>query len=550
MDTAETRAEAIAWNDGRIVAVGTRDAVVRAAGEGAETVDADRATVLPGFVDAHHHPSIVAMYGGLVRLTPPRVVDIASLQKTLAEAAATLPAGEWLVAMEWDEMLLAERRPPTRAELDDAVPDHPLLAFHYSCHRALANGRALALAEIDRATPDPSGGTISRGPRGVPDGLLIERGMSRVEMLARASLLARDAEGFFERLGRHHHALAAVGITRLVDATVPGDVAALYREAERRGLLLIPTVMMPVSTRGYLETPWDVLDGPTTEDGDGLLINGPLKLVFDGAPGCAMCLGWWQTAGTFMRSWAMALAQRSLDPLRATMSLDPRIGRKIRTGIHIYARGEAHAIVHAAASRGFQLATHAIGNDAVDVALGAYETAGAALGRAGIPRIEHATFLDRELVARIAGVGAAVVAQPYFLGLPAFGSAPSIPGLRMSALRWLLDGGVKVAGSSDHPVAGFDPLDGVRAAVGRVTRRGHVHEPDQAVTLDEALAMYTRTAAEVSGAGARAGTLEVGKRADLVVLSGPLASLRDLETARVRATIVGGTTLFGDVHRP
>ncbi|HEX7601355.1 MAG TPA: amidohydrolase family protein, partial [Polyangiaceae bacterium] len=307
MDAAGTIAEAIAWRDGRVVAVGTRAEVERVAGPDAETWDGGGATVLPGFIDAHHHPSIVALYGGLVRLVPPRVTDIASLQRALAEASAQLPPERWLVATGWDEALLAERRPPTRAELDDAVPDRPLMAMHYTCHRALANSRALDQAGISKATPDPSGGMISRGPKGVPDGLLLERGMSRVETLARESLCAHDLEGFLVRLAEHHRAMAAAGITRVVDATVPPDLIALYREAARRGLLTVPTVMMPVSTSGYLETPWDALDGPKTGHDEGPLVVGPLKLVFDGAPGCAMCLGWWQLAGTALGAWAMSL---------------------------------------------------------------------------------------------------------------------------------------------------------------------------------------------------------------------------------------------------
>ncbi|MEI8254459.1 MAG: amidohydrolase family protein, partial [Deltaproteobacteria bacterium] len=344
-DTLGTRAEAVAWREGAIVAVGSSTEVALVAGPGARSWDAAGATVLPGFIDAHHHPCIVALYGGVVRLAPPAVTDIASLQCALAAAASTLPPGQWLVATEWDEFLLAERRPPTRRELDDAVRDRPLFAMHYSCHRALANSRALELAGIGRGTPDPRGGLISRGVGGLPDGLLVERGMSRVETLARASTVAHDAEGFLSRLGRHHRDMAAAGITRVVDATVPADLAVLYREAARRGLLAIPTVMMPVSTSGYLETPWDALDGPVTGHEEGPLVVGPLKLVFDGAPGCAMCLDWWQAAGATLGSMAMSVRDRSLDPMRTALSLEPRVGRKVRTGINIYPRSEARDIV-------------------------------------------------------------------------------------------------------------------------------------------------------------------------------------------------------------
>jgi predicted amidohydrolase YtcJ len=550
MAASGSACDAIAWRDGRLLAVGARADVARIAGPDARVWDAAGATVLPGFIDAHHHPSVVALFGGRVRLAPPSVSDIASLQRALQTAACDLGPGQWLVATDWNEALLAERRPPTRRELDDAVPDHPLLALHYSCHRAVANSRALALAQIGRDTPDPSGGAIGRGRNGVPNGLLIERALSRVESLARASLLARDGQGFLARLGQHHRALVAAGITRIVDATVPGDVAALYREAQRRGLLIVPTVMMPVSTAGYLEAPFDVLDGPVTGQADGaLLVVGPVKLICDGAPACAMCLGWWQTVVVFARSCLLSWRLGSAEPLRTTLSVQPRVGAKIRTGIRIYRRDEAQAMVRAATEHGFAVATHAIGNDAVDVALSAYEAVGAAaLGRAGLPRIEHASFLDRELVARIAGIGAAVVAQPHFLSLPAYSAAAPIPRLRNAPLRWLLEAGVKVAGSSDFPVAGFDPLDGIRSAIGRRTARGHVYEPDQRIELDDALAMYTRVAAEVCGCLAECGTLEPGKRADLVVLDGPLGP-GTLAAARVRATIIGGELVFGALAR-
>jgi len=540
MSADGSRADSVAWRDGHLVAVGARGEVEKAAGPGAEVVDAGGATVVPGFIDAHHHASIYALYGGLVRLTPPEVTDIESLQRSLRLAASKLAPGQWLVATDWDELLLAERRPPTRSELDDAVPDRPLMALHYGCHRALANSRALELAGIDRDTPDPAGGEIARGSNGIPNGLLIERGISRVESLARESLVAADLDGFLERLAAHHRELVAAGITRVVDAAVPSDLAELYREAQRRGLLIVPTVMLPVSAKGYFEAPWDALEGPATGETDGLLTTGPLKLVLDGAPTCAMCLGWWQTAGFLVSTWALAVRQRSLDAVRTALSVSPRYGRKIRSGIHIYSQSEAIDVVANAAERGFALATHAVGNAATDVALAAFEAAGEKLHRRAPPRIEHATFLSRAQVERIAAVGASVVAQPHFLSLPAFGSAPSIPGLATLPNRWLLDRGVIVAGSSDFPVAAFSPLDGMRSAVTRRTGRGHVHESEQAVTLDEALAMYTRSAARVSGCAAECGSLEAGKRADFVVLAG------DLEAQpSVRGTVIGGEIVFG-----
>ncbi len=530
-------AEALAWRGDRLIAVGARDDVLREAGD-ATIEDLGGATVLPGFIDAHHHASIAVMWGGTVRLSPPAVTDIASLQRLLREAARDVGQDDWVVVSDWDELNLAERRPPTRAELDDAVPDHPLLAMHYSCHRALANSRALELAGIDRNTPEPSGGQIVRGKGGIPTGLLVERGMSRVESLARQRLTKRDPADFFARLTSHHRALAAVGITRLVDTAVPTDLETLYREAQRIDALIVPTVMMRVSTTGYLEPPWDVIERGPDAAIDGMLSVGPLKLVLDGAPGCSMCLSWWQAAGGFLGACAMTVKQRSLDSLRSFASLEPRIGPRIRTGIRIHSPADAVKLVGAAASNGITVGVHAVGNDAIAIAIDALERAGNAVHRGGTPRIEHATFLDRAAIARIASLGVAIVTQPHFLSIPTFGAAPTIPGLRNTALRWLLDARVPVAGSSDYPVAGFDPLDAIRSAVTRRTARGGRYEPDQAIELDEALDIYTRQAAKIIGAE-DCGTLAPGKRADLIALDRKLDDA-SLAQARVRTTVIGG----------
>jgi len=544
MDEHRTRADAIAYADGKILAVGDRVAVVEAAGPEATLHDLGGATVLPGFVDAHHHVSISALYGGLVRLTPPGVTDIPSLQAALAEAARGLAPGRWVVAMEWDEGLLAERRPPTRSELDEAVGDRPLFALHQTCHRALANSRALELAGIGRHTPNPAGGTISRCATGLPDGLLIERGMSRVESLARPDLAAHDAEGFLARMAEHYRALVAVGITRVADTAAPADLLTLYRASASRGEVLVPTLICPVSTTGYLEEPWDVLDGPVTGEQDGPLRIGPVKLVFDGAPGCSMCLGWWQTFGALVRTAALSLRLGSFDPLRTSMSIVPRYGRQVRSGVAIYQAAEAERMVRGLLERGFGVATHAIGNAAVEVAVGAYEAAGAGVHASGAPRIEHGAFASRALVERIAGVGAGVAVQPAFLAMPSMSGVVRVSGLPIFPLRWMLDAGITVAGSSDYPVAGFDPLEGIRRAVSRQNARGEVVDEEQRISVEEAVHLYTAGGAALCGSLNESGTLEVGKRADLVVLGGGLDAL---EEASVRATVIGGEIVYGQL---
>jgi predicted amidohydrolase YtcJ len=528
-------AEAIAFEDGVITEVGDERAVIDAA-KGARVIDVGAATVLPGFIDAHHHIAISALYDGAVRLVPPAVTDIASLMATLREASERTPPGRWLVVTQWDESLLRERRPPTREELDAAVPDRPLFALHHTCHRGLANSRALELAGIDRQTPDPSGGAISRGSGGHPDGLLIERGMSRVEQLARADRAKADEAGILDRLAAHYRAITRVGITRLADAAVPRDLVPLFRALGARGDVLVPTHVCPVSVRGWLEEPLDALDGAGTgeRDGENLFI-GPVKLVFDGAPGCSMCLSWGQALVSMARTVGLSIRRRSLDAIRTSMSIAPRLGRDVRSGIAIYQPEDASRVVRAVVEHGYSVATHALGNAAIEVALGAYASAGEALHRGGIPRLEHAGFADASQARKMADLGVAAVVQPAMLEMHMTASAARIPGLPFFPLRRLVDAGVRVVGSSDYPVHSFDPLVGIRAAISRRNAHGEVVDEGERVTLDEALAMYTRNAAEVLGCLGETGTLEVGKRADLVVIDG-----LDDGAPTLRKTWVGG----------
>lgn len=520
LDPARPRAEAIGWVGEHLVAVGSEAEVEAAVGPGHERIVLGERTILPGFIDAHHHVAVTALYGGSVRLEPPRVTDIASLLAALREEAAKLPPGRFVVASQWDEGRLRERRPPTREELDAAVPDRPAFLLHYTCHRALANTRALSLAGIDARTPDPVGGRISRTPSGAPDGLLIEQGMSRVEALARKERSRVDAEGVMSRMASHYEALARSGITRVCDAAVPAELLELLRELAARGGVTVPTHVCPISTSGWLQPPLDALEGPVSRHREGPLEIGPVKLVFDGAPSCAMCLSWGQTLASSAGAAWMSLRRRSLDPLRTALSIEPRLGRAVRTGIAMYRPEAARAIVGAAVARGFSLATHALGNDAIAIAIDAYEAVGAKLHGGGVARIEHAAFATPEQARRMADLGVAAVVQPAMLAMPSAAHAPTIPGLPFFPLARLLAAGVTLCGSSDYPVTTFDPLAAIRAATRRENLLGEVVDPEERIDLDAALAMYTRDAARVLGVGDETGTLAPNKRADVNVIEG------------------------------
>jgi predicted amidohydrolase YtcJ len=194
----------------------------------------------------------------------------------------------------------------------------------------------------------------------------------------------------------------------------------------------------------------------------------------------------------------------------------------LHLGILFWEQDALDSAVGAAAERGFQVAQHAIGNEAVSVGLTAIERASGALDRLpGRPRLEHAIFVDPPLVRRIAETGAIAVVQPFFLydlG-DSMGEVALPKPIAVMPLRGMLDAGVTLAGSSDYPVSHFDVLAAVKAAVTRRSRLEKVLEPDQAIDVEDVLRAYTAGSALALGVEKDVGTIAPGKQADLVVLS-------------------------------
>jgi predicted amidohydrolase YtcJ len=557
-----TAAEAVAYHDGCIVAIGPAAHVMTVAGPGAEVTDLGGRAVVPGFVDAHHHVAWAALYRGAVDCRPCVAGSIDAVLRRVRAAAAVIPPGAWVLGFGYDDWALEERRAPTRQDLDAACPDHPLLLVHASAHRAVANSRALALAGIGRTSRDPAGGRIERGRHGEPTGRLYETAMATAERLAAAALTARDPEGVADRLAAYERELFALGITRVADPTVTTDLMRLYRQAHAEGRLRLPVVMMPVSDHGYLVRPDDVLgrlDGEPTGAGPEVLCVGPLKLFFDGADDCALCVS---IAAGLASAFTLALRvlrTRTLAPLRVAGRARGRLGRdrRLHLGLRAYPTDEhALRVARDAVTRGFALAVHAVGNEAVAQAVRVLGAVRARHPAAWPPRIEHATFTDDTLLAAIADRDLTVVSQPSFVRLPVLAVTPAFGRLRVLALRRMLEARIRLAGSSDGPVVSIDPLDGVRDAVFRRMPDGRQLAADEAVEPLDALGMYTRAAAAACGSLDVTGTLAPGKRADLLVLSGDPRSRADLPRLRVGETILGGVTVFrageaeADVRRP
>jgi predicted amidohydrolase YtcJ len=464
MDDSLPVAQALAVKDGRIVEVGGTDEILWLREDEYELIDLAGRTVVPGFVDPHNHFSIAALE---VFWPDCRTADsVEDLQRRLAGAAADTPAAEWIRGVGYDHTRLPGRRHPTRADLDAAVPDRPVLLVHYSHHQAVANSMALAAAGITRATPDPPGGEIARDKAGEPTGLLFERAIGAVETASRAGWETRFVDVARAATLRY----ATLGLTTIQDAAVTPAMARRYAEARAAGALAIDVGEVRVGSTGWFDPPDDAAPGA------------PVKLFADGGYRCAM-----------------------------------RVGDRV-SGFLFYERDALAARVLAAWRSGRSVVCHALGNLGVETAVGAIEHALARdpAGR-GRVRIDHAMFLDAALLGRLVDLGVWVVVQPSFIWDHG-GRAPA-PGVLLRPFATAHAAGLPQAFSSDYPCGENAPLLGIQAAVTRRTRLGEPSGPEEAVSPEMALKAYTLDAARAAELDADRGALMAGKRADFLVLS-------------------------------
>lgn len=544
-DDRGTLAEAVGFAGGRVTAVGPLDAV-RAATPNAEERDLAGATIYPGFIDAHHHFCFAATYARFPEVRCPPVRTLRALLAAVARAAEQTPEGEWIVLVGFDETQLAERRKPDRWELDAVAPHHPVLLIHFTYHEGVLSSLGLARAGLATQRHDPPGGQLGRTRRGEPDGRVFERCFGAAEAVARRETLASDRARWFEVANAYQDRVLAAGITHVCDAAVPPSMEALYREWQQRGELHVGVTMMPLAENMFA-VPDTRLDGAATGWTDGRLAIGALKLFTDGGTSCALCLSLRDAIVQFAAMLGRSLRQRSLVPWRLALQQPAHWGadRRLHTGLLYYDQDALTALVATARRRGFAVGIHAGGNAAIAQAL----TALAATDHCGglPPRIDHFFFLDDAVLPRAVDLGVHVVVQPVQLHAtgPLLRLTGVPPHLTYQAHRRMLDAGLPLAASSDAPVFSFDVRTAIETAVRRHTADGGTLGADQAITVAEALRMYTRTAAATLGLAGEIGQLTPGARADAVVLSDDLARVppERIGDVGVLATYAGRYTI-------
>ncbi|WP_427869985.1 amidohydrolase [Leucobacter luti] len=510
------------WN-GRIVGLDEELEGLRAR----RVIDAGGMTVLPGFHDAHNH---MATFGrSLLNIDAGALGSLDELYAAVRTRADEDPEREWIIADAYDQRALGGH--PTREGLDAAAPGRNVIVNHRTTHMLVASTPVFErVGALHTDWPVPSGGFVERDERGAPVGLVGEQAMAAFRDLSRP----HSVEVLADALGRASDRFLSEGITAVGEAGI-GDSPVVgsspiellpYQVARERGRLGVRVRLMVSmeNLHGVVSAPDDLIDlgldlGLRTGFGDDFLGIGALKMFTDGA-----------------------ISSR-------TAALDEPYCDHGGHGVMQFGREELTALASSATRAGWQLAVHAIGDHANDVALDVIETAAAgAPGNGFRHRIEHASILRDDQVRRMAAAGITASIQPEFVS--ALGDSV-LAGLGERGPwtyrhRSLIEAGIPVALGSDRPVVSGHPLRGVRDSVLRLTSSGAAFSPGEAVDVMTALRGYTRDSAAAIGMADRLGVLRAGAYADLAVLDGdPLtadpASLPDIAVA---ATAVAGDFLF------
>lgn len=545
MDSENRPVAAMAWDKGRIVRLGD-PAELRSAFPGAEIVRADGNVVVPGFIDPHIHFLQGILYRNALDCSPEKIASIEGLRAVLARACDGRPGTHWIVGQGYDPAVLPGRRAPHRRDLDAACPDHPVVIFHYSFHECVANSKALELAGITKDSKDPFAGQIEMDKAG-PTGRLIETAMEKVHRLSQDFLLALHRETLLDAFSKAQSGLFSKGITRIGDPAVDASMTDFYTAADEKGKLRIPVVLHFCSNRQMLLLPWDVVTGPRPVQDSPNLIAGPLKIFLDGGDRAGMVLTLGQYALTCLATLVRCLKKASLDPLRTASRSPARLGRdlKVHIGTLMAPVRDSVGLAEKAVENGFPLCFHAIGNEAVRQAVEIIQRVRQAHPAGVPPRIEHALFADDALIGEIKKQGITIVTQPCFLSHMSRDNLPFLPGLKPMPIRSYNDAGIRVAGSSDWPVASCDPLLAMHHAVTRETIGKETLRPDEAVSPGRAMALYTTEAAHALGCSREVGSLEPDKQADFVVLdSDPFLTSRGMKHIRVCQTWLRGERVY------
>jgi predicted amidohydrolase YtcJ len=533
-DQADSREEAVAIKGDLIIAVGKSEEISHYAGPNTRIIDLRGRLLTPGLIDAHIH---VASGGPFSKyaldLSYPKVRSIADIVEAVkGRAKIASSPDEWIKGVGWDEALLAEKRYITRWDLDPVSPKNPVLLTHTSGHFVVVNSAALKVAEIDRSTPQPEGGTIVKEDNtGEPTGILKELASNLVEKHSPSWTVNQLKEGIRYLCQE----LVKVGVTSIKDGcTLEGlerEAVSAYSSLAKSGELKVRAYMLwQIKSVNELDEMKDYL---SYQVGDRFKLGG-IKIFMDGS-----LMG--RTAWCY---------EEFVDPSKGGIDTGNR-------GYPVICKTEYERIVAKARSLGYQVSTHAIGGRAIDTVLDAYEKIDVGLDEENTYyTIIHASLATKDAIRRMKKLGVGVETQSSFLYFLSTAFARAITPDRMARiipLKSFLDGGVIVGNGSDYFVAPFAPVYGIWAACTRKSIAGEEISKflgnEERITVHEALRTYTSMAAKCLRFDKKIGTIEKGKLADLVLWADNLFEIpiEQIKDAKVAMTTVGGEVVYDNL---
>lgn len=529
MDPDNPIAEAVTIADGRIRAVGTTQQVGRTIGPATRQINLRGATMIPGLIDSHVHPIGAGM----------------------AERDGEIPVlrsfeqiRQWVQAQPGDGLIfvpkvystrLEERRYPTRQELDAWIPDRPLMLDNG--YASALNSKALAQAGISRETPDPDDGKIIRNQDREPTGLVLGARRLVAPLLSARPSTFDDQLAALRKMQRHYN---QVGITSVIDRSLGPAQFAVYQKLWSEDAMTVRTYLTRTVNA---ERPWEEIEAelnaltPVTGFGDEMMRVGSLKIFLDGG----ILIG---TA--FLRApYGQHTEVYGYD--------DPDYRGVLRV-----TRETIGKIARTAYDRGWQMTAHTTGGASTDALLDAYEQVNAVTSiKDRRFTLTHANFPNAEAIARAAKMGVVMDLQPawhHFDG-PALKTVLGPNRLKdFHPYKSIFDAGVVVAGGSDHMIKydsieatnPYNPFFGMWMVVTRKTATGEVLNPEQKITREQALKMWTWNAAYLSFEERIKGSIEPGKLADLVILDRDILTCAEDEIREIQAvkTILGGKVIY------
>ena len=489
-------------DDGKVRAVIEHPELVRLAGI-TSTVDGGGRTMLPGLIDAHGH--VMGLGQAALQLDLVGTSSVEELQQRLRIYAAARPNDAWLLGRGWNQELWTEKRFPTAADLDAVTRDRPIVLERVDGHAVVVNSAALKAAGISRTTMDPVGGKVERDGQGNPTGLLVD---AATELVGKIIPAPTDAQRD-EMLAKAQEAMLSVGLTAAADmGTDFGGWQAMQR-AGQVGRLKVRIMSYGSGLDGAKAiSP----NGPTAwQFGDRLRMEG-VKFYGDGALG---------SRGAWLKR--------------------PYADKPDTVGLRFHTDAEYRAMVSDAASRGYQIATHAIGDAADKQVIDTYIAQGAAQGDKRW-RIEHAQVVDLVDLPRVGANRIIASMQPTHQTSDRLMAEKRLgPNRLAGAYAWqsMLKTGARLAFGSDFPVESPNPFAGLSAAVSRQDLSGQPAGgwiPSERVTFEQALHGFTRGAAYAGFAEQKFGALEPGMWADFIVV--------DRDPTKVDAQALGKTEVL------